>query len=69
VRLLDFEFERRRVEVQREIVLIADQVVDSRHIIAPSLDEHAGPVERLGGDDRRAAVAACDLPTRDDGLE
>src|SRR5262249_26264538 len=57
VRLLDLELERLGVEIQGEVVLIADEVVDGGHVVAACFDQHPRPVQRLARDNRRVAVA------------
>ncbi len=69
VGLLDLELERRPVEVEREIVLIADEIVDRRHVVAPRFHAHAGPVQRLTRNDRGMTVAAREAAARHDRLE
>ena len=69
VRFLDFEVQRLLIEVERQIVLISDHIVDSRHVVPAGLHAHTGPIERLARDDRRSTVAAFHAPTGEDGVE
>ena len=59
--LFDFERERPVVEIHRHVVMHPDEVVDAGDVVAPGLQSEAGPIERLGGDDRWNVAARLDV--------
>ena len=55
--ILYFEGERAVVQVERDVVVQARDVVDGSNVVGPRLQLEAGPIELLGRDDMRDVVA------------
>src|SRR5262245_3670457 len=69
VRLLDLELQRGAIEVERQVVLVSDQIVDCGDVVASGLYQHPGPVQRLARHSGRPAFTPGHAAAGNDCVE
>src|SRR5207237_1340110 len=58
---LYLERQRLLIEIHRDVVMLSDEVVDARDVVAPRFEPEARPIERLGGNELRNVEARFDV--------